>query len=84
MADDGKQILMSTTDVVPGTAHRPVKASRMAWVSSTKSILDAHDQLEDWARRHGCDAVVGIRIVATSGVRVVEWVVYGTAITWES
>ena len=84
MADNRKQILMSTTDVIPGASHRSVKASRMDWVSSQRSILDAYEQLMDQARRHGCDAVVGVRIVPTSGVRVVEWVVYGTAITWES
>ena len=84
MADGDKQILMSTTDAIPGASHRSVKSCRMAWVSSQRSILDAHDQLAAWASRHGCDAVVGVRIVPTSGVRVVEWVVYGTAITWES
>jgi hypothetical protein len=84
MADDHRELIMCTTDAVPGTSHRSVKASRMAWVSSQRSILDAHEQLADWARRHGCDAVVGVRIVATSGVRVTDWVMYGTAITWEN
>jgi len=84
MADNHKQILMSTTDVIPDASHRSVRASQMAWVSSQRSIADARDQLADWARRHGCDAVVGVRIVPTSGVRVVEWLVYGTAIAWES
>ncbi len=84
MADDRKHIIMSTTDVIPGASHRSVKASRMTWVSSQRSILDAYEQLTERARQHGCDAVVGIRIVATSGVRVVEWVVYGTEISLES
>jgi hypothetical protein len=84
MADGEKKIYMSTTDVIPEAPQRPVRASQMAWISSQRSIVDARDQLADWARRHGCDAVVGVRIVPTSGVRVVEWIIYGTAITWES
>lgn len=55
----------------------------MAWASSQTSILEAQNQLANWANRNGFDAIVGVRLVAKPGVRVVDWVIYGTAITWD-
>jgi hypothetical protein len=83
MTDEKKQIPMSTTDTIPGAPHRSVKVSRMAWASSQTSILEAQNQLANWANRNGFDAIVGVRLVAKPGVRVVDWVIYGTAITWD-
>ena len=83
MADGTRQIPMSTTDAIPEAAGRPVRASRLGWASSQMSVLEAQDQLADWAARNGYDAVVGVRLVAYPGVRVTDWVMYGTAISWQ-
>lgn len=83
MAGERNEIPMSTTDSIPSASQRAVKASDMAWASSQISILDAKSQLAAWADRHGYDAVVGVRLIAKPGVRVIDWVIYGTAISWD-
>jgi hypothetical protein len=84
MADHQKPIPMSMTDTFPQAPHRSVKASRIAWASSQTSILEAQNELANWVDRNGFDAVIGLRLVAKPGVRVIDWVIYGTAITWDS
>jgi hypothetical protein len=83
MAGERNEIPMSTTDSIPSASQRAVKASDMAWASSQISVLDARNQLAAWADRHGYDAVVGVRLIAKPGVRVIDWVIYGTAISWD-
>ena len=73
---------MSTTDTIPSAADQAVSKSRLAWASSQDSIRDAQEQLEAWVTRNGFDAVVGVRMIAYPGIRVTDWVIYGTAVSW--
>jgi hypothetical protein len=82
---------MSTTDSLPEAQHQGHVINRSCILTSRDhpNPGSARDGLAEWAQKNNYDAVVGVRLVATSEIPTpaeiitqVKWAAYGTAIGW--
>jgi uncharacterized protein YbjQ (UPF0145 family) len=74
---------MSTTDTIPNYPNKMVTKSEVTWAYST-TITGAYNYLEKWAREHSYDAIVGVQFATgAKSDGELQYVIYGTAVTWE-
>ena len=89
---EARQILMSTTDQIPGRAEsRTIANSEITFVTYRASVAKAIEALEEWAAENGYDAVIGVRLEPhphysyggdSPNETKLKWTAYGTAIQW--
>jgi uncharacterized protein YbjQ (UPF0145 family) len=84
-------IPMTTIDSLPPALQKGREINRAAILTSKghPNPGSARDALAEWAQNCNYDAVVGVRLVATSEIVTpaeviteVKWTAYGTAIGW--
>ena len=84
-------IPMSTTDTLLEAQHQGHVINRACILTSRDhpNPGSARDGLAEWAQKNNFDAVIGVRMVATSEVLTpaeitteTKWAAYGTAIGW--
>jgi uncharacterized protein YbjQ (UPF0145 family) len=82
---------MTTTDSLPRGLQGDREITRATILTSRghHNPGEARNALAEWAQRCSYDAVVGVRLVATSEIvnpaevlTEVKWAAYGTAIGW--
>ncbi len=80
-----KYIYMSTTDIIPSRRNEVVTKSELTWSEGSKSMKEAYDSIEDWTRRNGYDAIIGVQFIVGAIPYVgFQYSVFGTAIAWAS
>jgi len=84
-------IPMSTMDTLPEAQHQGHVINRACILTSRDhpNPGSARDGLAEWAQKNNFNAVIGVRMVATSEVLTpaeitteTKWAAYGTAIGW--
>jgi hypothetical protein len=78
-----ENIYMSTTSTIPNFPNKMVTKSEVTWVQSTK-LMSAYNYLEKWLKERDYDAIVGVQFsMCAKPDGDIEYVISGTAVTWE-